>query len=154
MNAGVRLRVYCAERELESVRCRPCEERDKQRRRLDFLPLGSPIPRGTKKVASGVLRGRSGPQAGAASFVPGRSIAIEAAMVAGSKSTGELTWLTSVRSRKSATALKAKSSCRPSPPRRARRQARPAQRQQEGAHPSHLCGPLGDRLRLAQDHRR
>jgi uncharacterized protein (DUF736 family) len=56
-----------------------------QRRRFDFLPLGFAHSSRGKKVARRHPPLCSGPQAGAASIASGLQIAIEAAMVAGSK---------------------------------------------------------------------
>jgi hypothetical protein len=49
------------------------------------------------------------PRAGASSIASGWSIAIEAAVVAGSKQPGEVTWPTSVLSRSPATSSRARS---------------------------------------------
>jgi uncharacterized protein (DUF736 family) len=50
-----------------------------------FFPWASPIPREARKSPRRHPPLRSGPRAGASSIVPGLSIAIEAAVVAGSK---------------------------------------------------------------------
>jgi len=50
-----------------------------------FFPWASPIPREARKSPRRRPPLRSGPRAGASSIVPGLSIAIEAAVVAGSK---------------------------------------------------------------------
>jgi hypothetical protein len=74
-----------------------------------FFPWASPIPREARKSHRRHPPLRSGPRAGASSIASGLQIAIEAAMVAGSKQQGEVTWLTSVPSRSPATSTKARS---------------------------------------------
>ena len=74
-----------------------------------FFPWASPIPREARKSRRRHPPLRSGPRAGAASIASGLQIAIEAAMVAGSKQQGEVTWLTSVPSRSPATSTRARS---------------------------------------------
>jgi hypothetical protein len=51
-----------------------------------FFPWATPIPREARKSPQGHPPLRSGPPAGASSIVPNPSIAIEAAVVAGSNS--------------------------------------------------------------------
>jgi hypothetical protein len=74
-----------------------------------FFPWASPIPREARKSHRRHPPLRSGPRAGASSIASGLQIAIEAAMVAGSNSKGEVTWLTSVPSRSPATSTRATS---------------------------------------------
>jgi hypothetical protein len=50
-----------------------------------FFPWASPIPREARKSTATILRSCSGPPAGASSIASGLQIAIEAAVVAGSK---------------------------------------------------------------------
>jgi uncharacterized protein (DUF736 family) len=56
-----------------------------QRRRASFFPWAAPIPREARKSQQRRPPLRSGPKAGASPIVFGPSIAIEAAVVAGSK---------------------------------------------------------------------
>src|SRR5262249_30356426 len=74
-----------------------------------FFPWASPIPREARKSPPRHPPLRSGPRAGASSIASGLQIAIEAAMVAGSNSKGEVIWLTSVPSRSPATSTRARS---------------------------------------------
>src|SRR6266545_1205409 len=76
----------------------------------DFLPLGFAHSSRTKKVLRCHPPLHSGPKSGAAAITFGLQIAIEAAMVAGSDSQGELTWQISAPSRRPATISRARSS--------------------------------------------
>ena len=73
-----------------------------------FFPWASPIPREARKSLRQRPPLRCGPS-GASPIVLGLQVAIEAAMVAGSNSKGEVTWLTSVPSRSPATSTRARS---------------------------------------------
>jgi hypothetical protein len=76
----------------------------------NFLPLGvPPIPRETRKFRAPVLHYVPA-ASGAAAIASGLQIAIEAAVVAGSKQQGDETWLTLVLSRNPAPNSRAKSS--------------------------------------------
>ena len=78
--------------------------------RIDFLPLGfahsSREPRKSHRRRPPL---RSGPKDGCSSIAFGLQIAIEAAMVAGSNSKGEVIWQASAPSRSRATSFRAKS---------------------------------------------
>jgi hypothetical protein len=74
-----------------------------------FFPWASPIPREPRKSLRHHPPLRSGPKVGASSIAFGLQIAIEAAMVAGSNSKGEVTWQASAPSRSPATSFRAKS---------------------------------------------
>jgi len=72
-----------------------------------FFPWASPIPREPRKSRQCHPPLRFGPKTGAAAITFGLQIAIEAAMVAGSYSQGELTWQISAPSRSPATISRA-----------------------------------------------
>jgi hypothetical protein len=74
-----------------------------------FFPWASPIPREARKSHRRHPPLRFGPKTGASSIAFGLQIAIEAAMVAGSNSKGEVTWQASAPSRSPATSSRAKS---------------------------------------------